>query len=107
MALKDRFLIFSSQVQAAAASPTLTGRFGDLLERRDQLLAVLVLPFFIVAVFAFARVVHEIILEALPDAVGNIGAVVFLSGTVLVVASVAATFTWVKTGGFGLFRGGQ
>lgn len=76
---------------------------SDLMARRDQLLALLLTPFFLVAAIGLAKVIHITILEFLPDAVGSIGAVVFLAGTVLVIGTLAATFFWVKTGGFGLF----
>lgn len=75
----------------------------SILDRRDQILAAVLLPFFIVAAMGFAVVIHEVLLEFLPDAAASISAVIFLSGIVLVIAVVVASFLWVNTGGFGIF----
>lgn len=102
----DRFKQSTSAAAATVSSPVSQMaakiRFSQLM-LRDQLLALLLTPFFLVAAIGFAKVIHEVILEFLPDAVASIQAVIFLSGTTLVIGTLTATFFWVKTGGFGLF----
>lgn len=76
---------------------------GQGTSRRDQLLAALCVPFFIVAIMGAAEVLNEVILDFLPDDLGPLAFVTFLLGTGLVIAVMVTTVAWVKTGGFGLF----
>lgn len=76
---------------------------GQGVQRRDQLLAALCVPFFIVAVMGFAEVINEVIRDFLPDDLGGLSFITFLLGTLLVIGTMVITVAWVKTGGFGLF----
>ena len=95
-----------------------TARFGEALSqsfervrsfdtgasRRDQLLAAMLLPFFLVVAMAVSVVVKDVLLGLVPAGVSSVEPIMFLLGFVLVVATFAAAFAWVKTGGFGLFE---
>jgi hypothetical protein len=78
-------------------------RADTLNIRRDQLLAALLLPFFIVTAMAMSRVLKEILIEFVPADGAGMDLVLFLLGSGLVIATFASAFWWVKTGGWGLF----
>lgn len=78
-------------------------RFGAGVSRRDQLLAALLLPFFVVAVMALAVVLRDVMIGLLPDALGGVGFVVFLLGLTLAIGTMVTVVVWVRSGGFGIF----
>ena len=71
--------------------------------RRDQILACVTAPFFVVAAGMVAQVAHEIMLSLLPDVLGGLVFVQFLLGMGLVIGTIAVCFAWIKTGGFHVF----
>lgn len=70
--------------------------------RRDQLLALLLVPFVFILSMTVATVLKDIITSLVPNT-GALAPVLFLAGVVLFILALATNFIWVKTGGFGIF----
>lgn len=71
--------------------------------RTAQWLAVVLLPVFLIAAFAVAVALREVVNSFLPDAIDSISAVGLFIGALLLIGVFAMAFFWVRTGGFGLF----
>lgn len=102
MASLDR--IADSFGSALSRSLERARRIGEGTSRRDQLLAALLLPFFIVAAMAVAVVAKDVLIGMVPEGIPSLAAITFLLGFGLALGTFGAIFAWVKTGGFGLFE---
>lgn len=78
-------------------------RFGTGTSRKAQLIAAVLLPFFLVAAMATATVVHQVVMDLMPFGFLATDFIRFLLGTAILLATFAFAFAWVKSGGFQLF----
>lgn len=96
MASTTFFSTMPGRLQASTA-------FIPRASRKAQLLAALLLPFFVVTTFVVVGVIKEIVVDSLPTDFVALNLVAFLVGTALVIGACASAFAWVVSGGFGLF----
>lgn len=78
------------------------GQIGSGTPRRNQLLALILVPFVFILAMTCATVLKDIITSLVPNT-GALAPVLFLTGAILLIGALAITFVWVKTGGFGIF----
>lgn len=77
-------------------------QIGQGTPREQQILAAIVLPFFVTVAMVAARVLKPVLTDMVP-VVGSLAPVAFLIGFVLAAATMWSIFLWVRTGGFGVF----